>query len=151
MGLDTTHDCWHGGYGAFQRWRQKLAEVVGIPLQFMQGFYPDPVWGLDSIAEALTGTATVYAHNLHEYHALLPIRWDILKPDILHVLLHHSDCDGEIAAKDCAPMADRLTELLPLLPDEDVGGHIGNWRAKTQAFIDGLRMAASRGEAVEFH
>ena len=31
------------------------------------------------------------------------------------------------------------------------GGHIGNWRAKTRAFVDGLRLAASRGEDVEFH
>src|SRR5574340_940621 len=30
MGLDTTHDCWHGSYGAFMRWRKKLAEVAGF-------------------------------------------------------------------------------------------------------------------------
>jgi hypothetical protein len=31
MGLDTTHDCWHGAYSAFMRWRRKLAEVAGYP------------------------------------------------------------------------------------------------------------------------
>ena len=30
MGLDTTHDCWHGAYSAFMRWRQKIAEVAGF-------------------------------------------------------------------------------------------------------------------------
>ena len=29
MGLDTTHDCWHGAYLAFSRWRDQLAEVAG--------------------------------------------------------------------------------------------------------------------------
>ncbi len=29
MGLDVSHDCWHGAYSAFMRWRRKLAEVAG--------------------------------------------------------------------------------------------------------------------------
>lgn len=29
MGLDTSHDCWHGSYGAFNRWRTKICEVAG--------------------------------------------------------------------------------------------------------------------------
>lgn len=29
MGLDTTHDCWHGAYSAFNRFRTKLCEVAG--------------------------------------------------------------------------------------------------------------------------
>lgn len=88
MGLDTTHGCWHGAYSAFMRWREKLAEVAGLPpLMLMEGFY----------------------------------------------------------------LADRLAELLPKLPEGDGGGHIGHWREKTQTFIDGLRLAASRGEDVEFH
>lgn len=123
MGLDTTHGCWHGAYSAFMRWRDKLAEVSGIPLRKMQGF-------CDADEDA--------------------VPWSALKPDPLHVLLDHSDCDGEIAAKDCGPLADRLEELLPLL-DGDGGGHIGSYKEKTQQFIDGLHLAASLGEPVEFH
>ena len=82
---------------------------------------------------------------------LLPIRWNYFKNDPLTILLRHSDCEGTIAAADCAPLAYRLAELLPLLPDEDGGGHIGNWRKKTQTFIDGLFAAASADEPVEFH
>ena len=44
----------------------------------------------------------------------------------------------------------RLSELLPLL-DGDGGGHIGSYRSTTQAFIDGLLLAHSKKERVEFH
>lgn len=81
----------------------------------------------------------------------LPLSWDVLRDDPLLILLNHSDCEGIIAAADCGPLADRLEGLLPLLPDEDGGGHSGPWRGKTQRFIDGLRLAAARGEDVEFH
>lgn len=79
------------------------------------------------------------------------MEWEALPPDPLHVLLNHSDCDGEIRWQDCGPLADRLSELLPLLPDGDAGGHIGFWREKTQQFIDGLREAFEAKEDVEFH
>ena len=29
MGLDTTHDCFHGAYSAFSRWRNAVAEAAG--------------------------------------------------------------------------------------------------------------------------
>jgi hypothetical protein len=121
MGLDTTHECWHGAYSAFMRWREKLAEVAGLPaLRQMSG----------------------YGGN---------ISWDVPRPDVLYELLNHSDCDGFLPAAICAPLADRLSELLPLLPVVDDGGHIGPWREKTQRFIDGLRTAAAHNQDVEFH
>ena len=77
MGLDTTHDCWHGAYSAFMRWRRKVCEVAGYgKLADYDGFggdqqfiHDDPlaillshsdcdgnIWTEDceSIAEALT-------------------------------------------------------------------------------------------------
>jgi len=77
--------------------------------------------------------------------------WDRLPEDPLLVLLVHSDCDGHIAPREAAALAERLEELLPALPDGTGGGHIGDWRAKTQTFIDGIRQAARAGETVEFH
>ena len=166
MGLDTTHGCWHGAYSAFGRWRDGLAKAAGIPLQLMEGYYsndpsdwrgPPDKTSLEWAAPRDGGPLCQSHHGPMLYHWIervvewLPISWDVLKPDALHVLLNHSDCDGEIAAEDCAPLADRLEELLPLLPTEYDAGHIGDWRVKTQTFIDGLRLAASRGEAVEFH
>jgi hypothetical protein len=107
----------------------KLAEVAELPpLDMMEGF-KDP-WDKEDKPF---------------------IKWGSLKPDILHELINHSDCDGELRAEICAPLADRLEELLPLMPDESGGGHIWSWRGVTQQFIDGLRMAAAAGEAVEFH
>jgi hypothetical protein len=29
MGLDTSHDCWHGPYSSFGNWRTALCEVAG--------------------------------------------------------------------------------------------------------------------------
>ena len=119
MGLDVSHDCWHGAYSAFMRWRREIARVVGIDLMSMEGFKEN-------------GTS-----------------WETLKPDVLHVLLTHSDCDGYIQWKQTKKLADRLTELLPLLEGEG-GGHIGSYREKTQEFIDGLLLAHEAHERVEF-
>jgi hypothetical protein len=158
MGLDTTHGCWHGAYSAFMRWREKIAEVAGLPpLGMMEGFW-DP--RSPDRGEALTYTVaasslerhgdTFGAESLRRLARRPAIRWDCLKPSPLHILLSHSDCDGSIAAGDCGPIADALEALLPLL-EGDGGGHIGNYRAKTQTFIDGLRAAAAAGEDVGFH
>ena len=152
MGLDTSHGCWHGAYSAFMRWRQKLAEVAGLPpLMLMEGFfergsYHDP---LKREADFLKSIDCI--HAIDSMYAGLPIRWEALKSDPLHILLSHSDCDGDIHHQDCKPISDRLREILPLLPDSDGGGHIGAWREKTQAFIDGLVLAHERGESVDFH
>lgn len=160
MGLDTSHDCWHGAYSAFMRWRQEIAKVAGIPLMLMDGFY-----GTDDAPsqEALKWMAPrdggpecndyrgpAIFHWVGKVTQWLPIKWEILTPRPLLVLLNHSDCDGEIAASDCGPLADDLESLLPLLKG-DGGGHIGSYREKTQQFIDGLRRAAAANEPVDFH
>lgn len=88
MGLDTTHDCWHGPYSAFMRWRIALNDLIrhngrnreDLELAWTQGFYGDQS---------------------------VPI----------NVLMNHSDCDGRIAAKDCGPLADALQSLLDQLPE----------------------------------
>jgi len=145
MGLDVSHGCWHGAYSAFTRWRIKLAEVSGMPpLMLMEGFYDERA------SDLVSRTPTLWTDAPHPVLASLPIKWECLKPSPLHILLNHSDCDGEIAASDCGPLADTLAELIPLLPEGGSGGHIANWREKTQAFVDGLRLAAAAGESVEF-
>lgn len=144
MGLDTTHDCWHGAYSAFMRWRQKIAEVAGLPpLMLMDGFYRDG---------ALRSGNGGNTYAIEECEQSLPIKWEALRPSPLHILLNHSDCDGSISANDCGPIADALEALLPKLEAEgNGGGHIGGYAEKTRTFIAGLRFAASRGEDVEFH
>jgi hypothetical protein len=62
--------------------------------------------------------------------------------------MSHSDCDGEIPAEMCGPLADALEALLPRMPERalyDIA------RPATVRFIAGLRRAAAAGEAVEFY
>jgi hypothetical protein len=137
MGLDTSHDCWHGPYSAFMRWRVELAEAAGIPLLLMEGFYSSSsqeLWFLDGLDETRQNTILRLLKGA-------PISWDILKHDAVHELLHHSDCDGEIKWEVCGDMADSLEELLPKMKDKH----------KTQCFIDGLRLAHGAKENVDFH
>ncbi len=123
MGLDTSHDCWHGAYSAFMRWRMKLAEVAGYGPNIYQA--PDYSPAVDA------------AHE---------------RGDPLAKLLWHSDCDGEIPWEDCTPLADALQELLPSLERAGAGGgHIGGYADKAKQFIKGLREAAELKETVEFH
>jgi hypothetical protein len=133
MGLDTSHDCWHGPYSAFNRWRIGVAAAANIVLDYMMGHAGDRPG----------------------------LQWD--ETDVLSILLHHSDCEGDIPADNCAALADRLEGLLPKLPK--VGERL--WRqpdywwtvdadevewfqSRTRQFIAGLRRAAAAGEAVEF-
>ena len=141
MGLDTTHDAWHGAYSAFTRWRTHIAEkagydVVGVPGQgeAWDNRFHYPVifvdWGHITMQQIMG-------------------EWEKTPDDPLLVLITHSDCDGLIRPAQAAPLADRLEEILPLL-DGDGGGHKGLYRDKTQKFIDGLRLAVALDEPVEF-
>lgn len=38
MGLDTSHNAWHGPYSSFNRFRTMIAEKIGIKLEDMEGF-----------------------------------------------------------------------------------------------------------------
>lgn len=62
----------------------------------------------------------------------------------------HSDCDGKIDPDHCSLLADRLEGLLPNLHGNG-GGHLGDYKAKTEQFIKGLREAAEANEPLEFH
>lgn len=134
MGLDTSHGCWHGAYSVFTRWRHELARAAGYQVARLEGHIHDT-------------TLIDWGHIVDKnYYG----DWDVLPTDPLILLIAHSDCEGVIHQAHAALLADRLTELLPLL-DGDGGGHIGDYRTKTQQFIDGLRDAVAKGEDIEFH
>jgi len=135
MGLDTTHDAWHGAYGAFTRFRNALAKAAGYEVED-RTIYLD--WG------------HVEEKNLYGEWDAVPC--NTLGPDPLLFLLMHSDCEGHIEPEHCRLLADRLMELLPAIDDDaDGGGHLGNIRTKTQQFIDGCYAAANAGERLEFY
>lgn len=149
MGLDTSHDCWHGAYSAFHRWRKEIARVAGLPpLELMKGFYSPLSKSLSTFFCGDYEKSEYYFSSLNER---LPISWNCLRRRPLNILLRHSDYNGVIPWRSCGPIARELEALIPLLADEDAGGHIGNWREKTQKFVDGLRLASSLKESVHFH
>lgn len=136
MGLDCSHDAFHGAYSAFNRFRQAIAKAMG-------GSYPP--------------------HET-EYHEdgdkLLPNMWywgkeynELLHPG-LYVFLSHSDCDGEISPVNCIMVANDLEKLLPIIEKYGVGvGHIereGGFGGVCQKFINGCRLAYKNSEALEF-
>jgi hypothetical protein len=141
MGLDITHDCWHGAYSAFMKWRHAVAEAAGYaiwPVMTDMGFgTPMP-------------QDTIMLDWGHVSDDNLMGEWDELPHDPLLLILAHSDCEGIIKKEFCQPLANRLKEILPNMPKGDAGGHIGDWQEKTQKFIDGLEIAANE-EDVEFH
>ena len=144
MGLDTSHGCWHGAYSAFKRWRDTVAEAAGYA-----------VWPVIYDNAKLKdgsgfGTETIMLDWGHITEANLAGVWERPPSDPLIVLFAHSDCDGQIFPEHAGPLADRLQEMLPEL-EGDFGGHIGDIKAKTQKFIDGLRLAVAANEPVDFH
>lgn len=136
MGLDTSHDCWHGSYSSFTRWRHAVARAAGywvLPVKYENGMWMDCImldWG-----------------HLPKGHLLG--EWEEDPEDPLLVLLTHSDCEGVIKAKHCAALATKLQSLLPELDDTKSA-----WKSDaelTRIFIAGLRKAAKRNQNVNFH
>jgi hypothetical protein len=117
MGLDVTHGCWAGSYSLFKVWRSRLAELAQM----------DEV-AIDGRVTEKTAQGV----------------WDFEPADVLDVLLLHSDCDGIIPHRFCAPLADRLSGLVVNDNQE--------WSAaRSEQFIDGLRFAHSDNDDVIFH
>lgn len=132
MGLDVSHDAWSGAYSAFHRFRTRIAEVAGYSHQWEAGKFT-----IEDGEDA--SESGIYEGN-----------WKKAPADAVLLLLLHSDCDGKIEPEHCRLLADRLEGLLPNLHG-DGGGHLGDYRAKTEQFIKGLREAAEANEPLEFH
>lgn len=145
MGLDTTHDAWHGGYGRFNFWRIKVAKAVGIPLELMEGFYADDYrHPLSMVKDAVERVADPSAkEQLARHLESFPLSWDAFTPSALHELLYHSDCDGEIDWQNCLAIAIELERTFPNLDDDT--------KALAERFAKGLRLANEKQENLEFH
>lgn len=144
MGLDTSHDCWHGAYSAFGRWRIGIAQAAGYA-----------VWPVKFENDIARDTVMI---EWHRYRPEVELwgEWAETPADPLIVLFAHSDCDGVIHPAQAGPLADRLQELLPEIAklEDQGGGHIearGGMVGATEKFIAGLRAAVAAGEDVDFH
>jgi len=120
VGLDTTHDCWHGAYSAFSQWRKKLCEVAGYgDIREREGFGGAVPWPEDDPLVLLLTHSDCDGE----------LRWQ--------------DC-GAIARR----LAE-LLPALERVPDEEYG-HIRSYTEKTKMFIAGLLDAAGKREDVLF-
>lgn len=129
MGLDVSHDAWHGAYSAFHRWRTALAEATG------GGMTDNP----------LSGT---------QHYTYMTEAFDTPEQEAgFREIMGHSDSDGEISPEMCAHVADALEHLLPRINEAHGGGHIaraGGVRAATQRFAEACRAAHAANEPLEF-
>ena len=122
MGLDITHNAFHGSYSSFNRLRKDIAEVWG-------GSYPphsDP---------KLDNRYVYFPENMDEQSGMA-------------IFMGHSDCDGEISSSDCKKVADELEEILPKLKHLDNG--LRSSYSILEQFINGCRLAHSNNETLEF-
>lgn len=58
MGLDTTHNCWHGAYSSFNLFRKNLASLIGFNLNDFEGF-----GGTRSFSEMKHGIMPLLNHS----------------------------------------------------------------------------------------
>ena len=87
MGLGTTHNAFHGGYGYFMRFREALMQAIGgPPLRTMEGF--------------------------NESSGALHSSWEPWLDHDLYPLLNHSDCDGFLTPSECARVAQGLNKVI---------------------------------------
>lgn len=139
MGLDTTHEAFHGAYSAFNNLRRFLLRSIG-------GSFPphdnkellDGYWYWHKEDESKTKFSSETHKGLLEFFA-------------------HSDCDGDISPEMCKVVADELEEILSyvekLADTEDCFGHLlrnGGYLQVTKDFIAGCRLAHSLNEPLEF-
>jgi len=138
MGLDVSYGCWSGAYSAFSRWREGLATAAGYA-----------VWQVKHADGMVMSTVMLdWGHLGGRAH--LVGEWEETPADPLLVLIIHCDDEGRIYPAQAGPLADRLESLIPLLTDKPDLGHIGDWRTKTQKFVDGLRRGVAADQPVEF-
>jgi hypothetical protein len=140
MGLDTTHDAFHGAYSAFQRFRQMVARAMGgsYPPHDNPNLTPGMWYWWAGADEDDPGT---YRQETHPG---------------LYAFFMSDDCGGvSFDPETCRRIADELEALLPEIERLDDGGsgHIadqGGYAAVTRQYVAGCRRAADAGEPLEY-
>lgn len=83
MGLDTSHNAWNGPYSSFNRFREKLAKMIGIDLNQMEGFGGSNSW--DKVNDGLVpllNHSDCDGHLTPEESKMIADRLDELMPQI---------------------------------------------------------------------
>lgn len=138
MGLDVTHDAWHGAYSAFNRFRAAVCAAAG-------GSWPPHPHGAELEGEPLTDQNRWYVPDSVTREA-----WPGL-----YAFLCSGDCEGSFPPEVCLQMAADLERLLPALDamGADWGhlGRAGGPGGAARTYIEGCRLAASLGEELGYH
>jgi hypothetical protein len=141
-------EVWRGAYSAFMRFRIYIARMAGFHLPSMWGFAQskkhdgNPPWMCPFQYDHSEPKGWLEKHeHMPMKEDYEPIPFPPKEEESLVILLDHSDCDGEIEVEDLKPLTIRLTQLYNRMPEEDLGGHIGDIKEKTRKFIDGLNKA----------
>lgn len=151
MGLDTSHDAFHGGYGSYLILRQSLMAAAGY--RQTKEYPPTYEWDGDPDFD-LPGNKTLW-----DRAAMGEVDLDEWPFDPVLYLWAHQDCDGVIPPAMAGRIAERIEELLPKLNDATLtfapawGVESPTGRSTTSMaiqFAKGLRTASDAGEEVVF-
>ena len=117
MGLGFNKSEAHWAYSGFNRFRERLANEIGICLPLMEGFWNPSKESMSSVelSKRILGTETF--DKLY-WLPKEPLKWEKIKDPIVD-LLYHSDCEGSLSAKQCGKIAPRLIELIADWNDDD--------------------------------
>lgn len=147
MGLDTTHDCWHGAYGGFYEFRKVVGFAAGLPYRRVIDDHRvgdlelDIDWDAVSMRQIMghwdCKGPTVKASGVYDPPITDPVLY----------LLVHSDCDGKLRREYLPALKARLEELEPEYERLTVGDDY--LRGRLRQFINGLEAAIEAGEHVE--
>lgn len=124
MGLDTSHNAYHGSYGSFNDLRREILKAYnGVDL-----FTTKEYDGIRRHDETIVNTGKSLV--------------DLIDSNGILLLMNHSDCDGEISWVDCELVANAL---LPL------SGNLSSFRnLLLEDFIKGCQLAYESKENLEF-
>jgi hypothetical protein len=124
MGLDTTHDCWHGAYSSFNKFRRFLASQIGVDLDKCEGY------GGDIEFSSID-------------HDIVPL----LDHSDCDGILTSSEC-GQIY-NGLNDISEKL--YIEINHKGNTDPELQYYLDKIYQFRDGCLLAASNGENVEFH
>jgi len=151
MGLNVSHSAWKGSCSSFTDWRRWIARQIGIPLDLMQGYYYD----IDIFPNMFTlleynfpkGDEIQMASIRRDLKPMLPLKWKDFKPNILHKLLYHSDCEGYLGYSIANKIAIQLEKILQNIERNETNEYYYN---KTLTFIEGCKLAYFKKEKLTF-
>lgn len=83
MGLDTTHDCWHGPYSAFGQWREVVCAAAGLGrIRDYIGFGGEKKWPTGDVITELLNHSDCDGEIAWHVCAPLADRLEVLMPEI---------------------------------------------------------------------